>query len=183
MLLPFCFVVAVQSASNGLANAEVLIIRHAERPDLQDALTEKGHARAKAYADYFQHLTIDGRKIRLTHIIAEQSNRTRETVGPLSKASGLPLDTRFATKQQDAMVADLEAHSYGGEILICWHHHAIPKLIDAFGGNAEALIPKGKWPGSTYDWIIDLRFDAQGKLSTAGEKLVHEHLMPGDSAS
>jgi phosphohistidine phosphatase SixA len=185
-ILPlFLFIAAQASAqsdadSKGLANEEILIVRHAERDGAKDALTPDGVDRANAYAKYFKDLSIDGRTIHLTHVIAEKSQRTRLTMEPLSKAIGLPLDTRFATKEAAAMVDDLKHHSYGGEVLICWHHSKMPNLIRALGGNPNKLLPDGMWPDTTYDWIIDLRYDANGHLLATGQKCIHEHLMPGD---
>jgi phosphohistidine phosphatase SixA len=170
-----------QQSPTDLANVEVLIVRHAERQGILDSLTRAGVARSRAYAIYFKNLRLDGRDIHLTHLIAEKSVRTRHTLEPLSKAIGLPLDTRFADDQYQALADDLRAHSYGQEILICWHHGKIPALIRSLGGDPDLLIPGGKWPKGTYDWLIDLRFDASGRLSAANEKLVHEQLMPGDS--
>jgi phosphohistidine phosphatase SixA len=164
-----------------LANVEVLIVRHAERQGEDDELTPAGVARADAYAGYFKTLKLEGRSIHLTHLFAEQSKRTTETLEPLSKAMGLPLDQRFTTKQYPELADDLRTHAYGNEILICWHHSKMPGLITALGGNPEGLLPGGKWPDTTYDWLIDLRFDAAGKLAASDEKCVHEHLMPGDS--
>jgi phosphohistidine phosphatase SixA len=172
---------ATEGSGSALANVEVLIVRHAERQGEEDKLTPAGLARASAYARYFKTLTLGGRHIRLAHLIAEKSERTRRTLEPLSKAIHLPLDTRFSNKQYQALADDLRAHPYGREILICWHHGKIPDLIRAFGGDPDLLIANGKWPKGTYDWIVDLRFDAAGKLSDAGETIVHEHLMPGDS--
>jgi hypothetical protein len=54
-------------------------------------------------------------------------------------------------------------------------------LIKALGGDPTLVIQGGKWPVDTYDWLIDLRFDASGNLLPAGEKCIHEQLMPGDS--
>lgn len=171
---------APRQASNELANVEVLIIRHAERDGILDRLTSAGDARAKAYVHYFENLNLDGRPIHLTHLFAEKSVRTRHTLDPLSHDDGLPLDTRFATPDYDKLADDLRTHSYGKEILICWHHSSIPKLITALGGDTQILLPKGKWPQGTYDWIIDLRFHPSGKLSASSQECVHEHLMPGD---
>ncbi len=173
----------VQDSGKGsaLANVEVLIVRHAERPDFQDALTTAGEARAKAYIHYFQDLKLNGNAIHLTHLFAEKSVRTRHTLDPLSKALGLPLDTRFTTKQYKELADDLRTHSYGNELLICWHHGNIPDLVRALGGDPASFIPNGKWPQGTYDWLVNLRFDASGKLSKENETLVHEHLMPGDA--
>jgi hypothetical protein len=172
-----------QQATTGsaLANVEVLIVRHAERQGEDDALTPAGDARAAAYATYFKTLKLHGQAIHLTHLFAEKSSRTRRTLEPLSKAIGLPLDTRFATKEAQALSNDLRTHKYGNEILICWHHSKMADLITALGGNPESVIPGGKWPKTTFDWIVDLQFDGAGKLAAESETLVHEHLMPGDS--
>jgi len=169
------------AGSSALANVEVLIVRHAEREGEEDKLTPAGVKRANAYARYFKELTLDGRHVRLTHLFAEKSDRTRLTLTPLALAAGLGLDTRFSTKEYENLVVDLRTHVYGHEILVCWHHSKIPDLIRSLGGDPDLLIPGGKWPKGTYDWIVDLRFDAFGKLSPSGEALVHEHLMPGDS--
>ena len=166
---------------NSLSNVEVLIIRHAERQGDEDLLTPAGEARATAYANYFKTLKLHGQPIHLTHLFAEKSLRTRKTLEPLSKSLNLPLDTRFATKEAQALSDDLRTHPYGNEILICWHHSKMADRITALGGNPDLVIPSGKWPKTTYDWIIDLRFDRSGKLSAETETLVHEHLMPGDA--
>ena len=164
--------------SNALDNADVIIIRHAERPDLEDALTPAGKARAKAYAGYFQNLTINGQLVHFTHLVAEKSKRTRETLEPLSRAMATPLDTRFATKEDAPLAADLTQHGHGRTILICWHHHNIPLLIKALGGDPDKFLPGGKWPDSVYDWMVDMHYDGSGHLQS--ETLIHEHLMPND---
>jgi hypothetical protein len=170
-----------RTGDSDLANVEVLVVRHAERQGEEDKLTEAGLARANAYASYFAPLKLNGREIRLTHLFAEKSERTRRTLIPLSKSIGLALDTRFSNGEYQDLAQDLRQHRYGPEILICWHHGSIPRLIRALGGNPDLLIPGGKWPKGTYDWLIDLRFDASGNLSPTGESIVHERLMPGDS--
>jgi phosphohistidine phosphatase SixA len=168
------------TSKSALANVEIFIVRHAERDGDEDRLTPAGEARAAAYAGFFKGLTLHGQHIHLTHLFAEKSVRTRRTLEPLSKSVSLPLDTRFSTKEYPALAEDLRTHPYGKEILICWHHSKMANLITALGGKPDTVIPDGKWPKSTYDWMIDLRYDGSGKLSTASETLVHEHLMPGD---
>jgi hypothetical protein len=56
-------------------------------------------------------------------------------------------------------------------ILIAWHHGMIPALLTALGADTNALVPGGKWPPDTYDWVIALRYDGGGKL-TSSQRIV-----------
>jgi hypothetical protein len=163
----------------------VLIIRHGEKPKSGPELTAAGAARAKAYVGYFKNLRVDGRPFPIDDLIAtadgKKSHRERLTLEPLSAALHRPLDMRFKDKQFGDLVDDLKVSDHGKHILICWHHGNIPAMIDAFGGNASKLIPGGKWPEETFDWLVELKFDSSGHLLPNGQKLIHEHLMPGDS--
>jgi len=167
-----------------LANAIVLIVRHAEKPAEGDELTTAGTARAQAYARYFQNLKIDGKPFRVDHIFAaadsKNSHRPRLTVEPLGQALKLSVDVRFKNKDYEGLVSDLKTHPYGKDIVVCWHHGNIPKLLAAFGAPAS-LVPGGKWPEATYDWMIELKFDSDGKVIPTESKRIAEHLMPGDS--
>jgi hypothetical protein len=168
-----------------LANCTILIIRHAEKPDMGPELTPAGEARAKAYVGYFTHLKLDGKKWHASHLFAaadgKDSHRPRLTITPLSQATGMPLDLRFGSKDVTELATDLQSHRYGREILICWRHGKIPALISALGANPDPLFPSGKWPGETYDWMVEVPFDASGKVKPQEVKILHEHLMPGDS--
>jgi len=171
-------------ASSPLANATVLVIRHAEKPEEGTGLTPAGEARAKAYALYFHKLTIDGKPFRVNHIFAtkdsKKSYRERLTVEPLGKAVNLAIDDRFKNNSFAELAEDLKTHPYGKDILICWHHGKIPELVQALGGPTT-LIPGGKWPAATFDWVVELKFDPSGKIDLKRTKVIHEHLMPGDS--
>lgn len=170
-----------QQAQDDLAGNTVLLVRHAEKPTEGSGdvgLTEKGRRRALAYARYFEPFHEDGLTVKPTALYAgadsKGSNRPRLTLEPLSKASGLPLDTSVGTKDAEAMVALLRTHPHGATPLLCWRHGAIPALLTAFGGEPEKVLPGGKWPDETFDWVIVLRFGPDGKL--ASEKLVKETL-------
>ncbi|HWD42062.1 MAG TPA: hypothetical protein VG944_24705 [Fimbriimonas sp.] len=174
------------AASNSqLAKAEILIIRHAEKPEQGSGLTAAGWARAKLYVGYFQHLTLRGKAVHLTHIFAssdsDSSSRPRLTVEPLAAALHMKVDTRYKNRAYDELVEDLEQHPYGKEILICWRHGKIPSLLKSLGVKPKQVIKDGKWPSNTYDWLIEVPFDGSGNVKTASVKLVKEHLLPGDS--
>ncbi len=167
-----------------LAGVTVLIIRHAEKPDIGAGLTPEGTKRAQAYVGYFKSFRVEGKPLKLAHIFAasdsKKSHRPRLTVEPLANALHADLDLRFADKDPEALAGDLQSHDYGKEILICWRHGEIPALLQALGANPATYVPEGKWPGSVYDRVIELHFNKEGKVETAKSKLIYEHLMPGD---
>jgi hypothetical protein len=162
----------LQTALPGLANKWVLVVRHAEKPADGTGLTPAGEARAKAYVNYFTHYkTATGVNLKLSVLIAtkdtKKSFRERLTLEPLSAATGLPLNLKYKEKDFNTMVSDLGATPQSGNVLICWHHGGIPELVTALGSNGEAMFPGGKWPADHFDYVIELHYDAQGKVIPA----------------
>ena len=66
----------------------------------------------------------------------------------------------------------------GHVILIAWHQGNIPELVEALGADSNKIFPKGNWQDDVYGWVIQLRYDADGKLIDA--KRINEKLMPDD---
>jgi hypothetical protein len=167
-----------------LANVEVLIVRHAEKPADGKLLNAAGVARANAYVAYFKNLKIDGQAVHLDHIFAtaesKNSDRERLTVAPLAKSLGLTVDDRYKNKAYGDLADDVRTHRYGHELLICWHHGNIPAIVTALQGDSAKLFPTGKWADDHFDWLVELHYDALGRIQPNKTKLIHEHLMPGD---
>ena len=180
----FTFTLTLAAYSqNGPKDAVVLIIRHAEDGGPGQALAPRGQERAEAYKDYFLKFTVDSKPQEPTVIFAakdsKKSHRPRLTMEPFAKAANLKIDTRFGNNQSADLAADLRANQQGKVILICWRHPYVPDLLRALGASPEDLLPRGKWPGSVYDWVILLSYDQQGRL--ASSRRINEHLAPGDS--
>jgi hypothetical protein len=176
----------VAGNSNSLSNAVIFIIRHAEKTETGMELTPAGVERANAYTNYFRSFALDSKPLRLDCLIAtadsKNSQRCRLTLEPLSKSLGLPLDTRYKNKESTNLVAELQSRPHGSQILICWHHEQIPVLIQALGADPATLLPDGKWPDDVFSWVIQLRYDSQGRLIPGASKRLSENLMPGDAA-
>ena len=160
-----------------LADNTVLIIRHAEKPEVGNALTPAGEARARAYISYFEPFHEEGWNVRADSLFAgtdsESSIRPRLTLEPISKATGLSLNTSVGTKEPEKLVALLRTQPHGSHPLIAWRHGQIPALLHAFGAS-PTLLPEGKWPDGTFDWVIVLQFDRNGALQK--QELIQEHL-------
>jgi hypothetical protein len=181
--------------SAGTGAGPVMVIRHAEKPaksatsdgiDLRGrpdshSLTRQGWTRAAYLPELFtpSPTTGSGTGSRLPQprtIYASgpgqgdgEGTRSRETVGPLAAALGVPVNTRFS-RGQETQLARAAATS-PGPVLICWQHGAIPAIGAAFTPAAP-----GSWPDETYDqvWMFTpaaggWRFDQLG-----------QELLPGD---
>jgi len=167
----------------GLADATILIIRHAEKPDSGPGLAPEGEQRAKAYVNYFQNYKIGTETFKVDALIGSansgESHRPELTLQPLSKALHLPIDVRFRDKDYEYLVNDLHVRPRGKTILICWHHGEIPGLLAALGADPEAVLHKGDWPNKVFSWVMQLRFDHDGHLLDSTR--VEENLLPGDA--
>jgi len=166
--------------SNGLKNAAVLIIRHAEKLESGQDLSPAGFQRADAYVNYFGEFSLEGKPLKLDSLFAaadsKNSHRPRLTLEPLSRALHLSIDTNFKDKAPALLADELKSKPHGPEILICWHHGKIPELLRDLGANPAALLPDGKWPDGEFGWVIELRYDGDGKLMADQCRRIDEHI-------
>jgi hypothetical protein len=166
-------------ASMEMAGVTILIVRHAEKPESGPDLSPAGSARAAAYARYFNPFSAAaGGAFTPDMLVASRdttkSDRPELTLAPLSVAIGLPIDTRFANHDVKNLAETLRSTAHGKHILIAWHHGHIPKLIRALGGNPARVLPGGEWPDNVYDWVVELSFDNDGRLTD--ERKIDENL-------
>jgi hypothetical protein len=47
--------------------------------------------------------------------------------------------------------------------------------------NPLDLIPNNTWPEDRYNWLIELRYDGNGRLEPSQDKLLVEHILPTDT--
>lgn len=167
-----------------LQDATILIIRHAEKPAWGPELSPTGERRAEAYVQYFTNFTVDSQPLRLDYLIAaadsKQSQRPRLTIKPLSKALHLGISLKYEDKNYRDLVSELQTKNRGKAILICWHRGMIPELVQALGADPLILLPGGVWPLDQFSWVLQLRYDHQGRLIPEQTKRIQEHLLPED---
>lgn len=164
----------------GLADATVLIVRHAEKPYIGRGLDARGVARSKAYVGYFENFRLDGAPLHIDTLIAtadsQESIRPRLTLAPLSEAMHIPIQQPFA----DAAVGDLAAWlgtgRKGRTILVAWHHGEIPALVAKLGADPGALFAFRHWSPSVFDDVVVLRFDDAGQLIPGETRVVREDI-------
>lgn len=158
-----------QAAANHLANTTVLVIRHAEKPDSGSSLSPAGFIRAQKYAQYFHPLLIDGQRLQPDTLYAGADSagsiRPRLTLEPLSRATGISLNSTYATNEPAQFAhALLATEQHGSCILIAWRHKKIAALLKALGADPSTLLPESTWPDEVYDWVILLHHDAAGHI-------------------
>jgi hypothetical protein len=151
------------AASFALAQpAQVIIIRHAERPPQKGAvnLSLKGQVRAMALVPFFTQtpeLIYQGLPVGLfaTKIVAgDLSHFTLETIEPLSKRLRVLTDAHYAKWEVGNLAHEVLSNPKFERrtVFICWDREFIPQLAAALGVRPEPP----PWPEYVFDrvWII-----------------------------
>ena len=154
------------SASLDALPAQVILIRHAEKPLEGNELTIEGQKRAAALATYFTKAPEVLRFGPPAALYAmrpareDSSVRPIQTLTPLASVLNLKINTDYSNDQYLEMVRAIKNNpAYLGKmVLICWEHHVIPEIARAFGA---AQAPK-KWHGHVFDRVWILTFNPKG---------------------
>jgi hypothetical protein len=162
--------------------AQVLLIRHAEKPKSGPGLSKAGLERAAAFVPFFtidplpgvnQPVAIFAQTSSKNH----KSTRPVQTVAPLSNALGIPLFARYTWGSYESMVSDIMSDSdYDGKtVLICWEHSRLGDIAAAFG-----VSPKPTYPSGVYDrlWVIDIDGNKEASFHDLPQQLMY-----GDTAT
>jgi broad specificity phosphatase PhoE len=173
------------------APAQIIIIRHAEKPETGSELNAKGAKRAEALVWFFKAEPAVTRYGTPAAIYAaapkneDSSVRSIQTVTPLARALRLPINTDFTRGQTHKIVVDImENPAYKGRmVLICWQHTNITEIVKELAdykgswNDAQYFLP-GKWPDEAFDraWVLNF---TKGKVVSFQD--VPQRLLPGDS--
>ncbi len=137
----------------------IVIIRHGEKPEppLTEGhdLSDRGRIRAAALVPYVL-CTFGKPDILVATKLPKRAddNRTNETLRPLAKKLGRKIKTPAeADEPERAAEYILDRADAKRFILVCWEHHAIPRLAEALGASH---VPK-KWPDDRFDQALVLR--------------------------
>jgi hypothetical protein len=176
LLLAWPFCVAGAEAKP----AQVIIIRHAEKPPVGHHLSPQGRRRAAALVPYFLETPEVTRFKTPVAVYAQKStpehlsHRPVETVKGLAMALGLEL-IQVPRGEYARMVAEINAKAeYEGKmVLICWEHHAMRGLARAFGVKDAP-----NYPDNAFDrtWVLTF---GDGKPTF---QELRQKLMYGDSS-
>ena len=155
---------------------EILIIRHAEKPDSSGDpnLTPRGYARAVALLPFFSS-TFDTPDYVFATQGSKHSNRPVQTITPLAGALHMALDSKVADADYVLLAQDILTNpQYKGKMLIiCWHHGTIPALAKALGISD----PPQSWPDTVFDRVWRIQYTDSGPTLAN----LPQHILFGDS--
>lgn len=163
--------------------AQVVLLRHAEKPDNASALhlSPRGAERARALVSLLgksSTLTSNAPIAALyaTHLTKhDRSQRTGETLAPLAKDLGLPVQAPYESEFYSLLARDILANGgYRGKtVVICWTHHSLAGLAAALGAKPKPA----PWKDKTFDrlWLI------KPGASEVNFQDFPQHLLKGDS--
>ncbi|MBC7691149.1 MAG: hypothetical protein H7222_05220 [Methylotenera sp.] len=183
ILFSSCASLCLTATLSLAAPAQVVILRHGEKPDVGNDLSPQGYARAKGLVAFFQTsplITKFGTPVALyaaSPVHDDGSVRSIETLTPTSQALKLPLHTQFNKHQIPEMVREiLGTSAYDNKtVIICLPHASIPETAHQFG----AVHAPADWTQGAYDRVWILGF-AHGQVTSFQDR--PEHVLPGDSA-
>lgn len=168
-ILRAIFILVTVAGTAWAAPAQVILIRHAEKPAVGTELSPQGFKRAEALVNFFkteEAVTSYGTPVAIYAAAPkneDSSIRSIQTVTPLARALNLTVDTRFTRGQTNKIVRDLmENPAYDGRmVLICWQHTNLVEIaqnLAEYNSSPRVSIPQ-LWPDQTYDrvWILDLK--------------------------
>ncbi|MSU51032.1 MAG: hypothetical protein EXS37_18405 [Opitutus sp.] len=162
--------------------AQIIFLRHAEKPPSGPELSKRGQKRAQALVQLF---TRDPRALEhgpAVAIFAMKPARNRgsvraiQTMEAVGRALNVPVHSRLTREEIAPLVrAIIDTPAYDRKtVVVCWEHKKIPEMLAAFGWSGGP----GKWRREVYDrlWVLDF---------TRGEptqfRNLPQNLLPGDA--
>lgn len=134
--------------------AQVIIIRHGEKPEVGNTLSAKGEERAGALPVFFQTnpLVLDfGFPVAIftfrPRIGGNTSIRGIETITPTAESFGFPVHSPY-TVTETTQVAQLilnESMYDGKMVLMCWEHNNMKNLVTALGAPTPPDYPDDRF--------------------------------------
>lgn len=151
----------------------IMIIRHGEKPGKGGGhgLTAAGWARAQGLTSVFGGSRAGFAAPRAIFAAgatsAGRGQRTRETVSPLSRKLGVPVNTAFGKGQEAALARAATAKSANGPVLISWQHGEIPAIAKAL--KVVGKKPSG-WSKGNYDGVWKFTWTPRGWVFSEGSE-------------
>jgi len=134
--------------------AHVIIIRHGEKPDEGDGLSELGKRRAQYIARCMSQeqptVALPAGKpsyVMASHGKDDHSHRPIDTVAPLAAALGLKLDEGTYFKDSKGFAQHIQSVLQPkSTLVVAWHHGEIAELVKELLGQEQWRLGDLAWP-------------------------------------
>ncbi|HXI51413.1 MAG TPA: histidine phosphatase family protein [Candidatus Saccharimonadales bacterium] len=178
-----CFVLLLPPWSVRAQPAQIILLRHGEKPDEASSvhLSARGEERAQALATLLGPGSRFTTNAPIASLLATQvtrhdrSHRTSETLAPLGRVLGLPVEPSADSDNYRQLAHRIlsDRNWRGKTVVICWTHHDLAQLAGALGVRPTPPA----WKEKVYDRLWILNFD-HGHPTLSD---VPQHLLKGDS--
>jgi hypothetical protein len=162
--------------------AQILLLRHAEKPEAGGELSSMGWERARLlptmfHRDEFKKFGDPVALIAMAPKDKKGSVRPIQTLKYVSDEFHLGINSDYTDEKVDEMVKFVTDNpAYQGKfIVICWNHGSVKKIVKGFG-----LKKPPKMTGEEFDRAYLMTFPAEGKGSLEN---LPERLLPTDSST
>lgn len=161
--------------------AEVLLLRHGEKPENGSELNERGWERAKALPNLFHkrgEIEKLGTPVALYGMAPKKTKgsvRAIQTLKYVAEDFHLSVIDRFTDEDVDAMVNEvLDKKEYDGKfVVICWNHDSMKDIAKWFGVKHAPKYPKEAFDRA---WLITFHGEDRPTMED-----LPQHLLSGDS--
>lgn len=162
--------------------AQILLMRHGEKPDVGNELSAEGWKRAQLLPTLFVNRAefktygLPASLYAMAPKKADGSVRAIQTLKYVSDQFNIPIETQFTRDQVSELVNNIknDKNLDGKMIVICWEHKV---LIDIAAGLGFPQL--NSWPSEQFDRVWMLNFTENGKPLNYLD--LAEKLLPGDS--
>lgn len=146
--------------------SQIIIIRHAEKPENSDYLSPKGQIRALALQVYFKTdpFVLDFGPPKAIFTFRPESPhhsfRGIETMTPLARLLHLKIHDQYKGDEFESLAKTvLQDKKYDNiPVLICWGHGKIPQLLNALG-----IANVAEFSSKDFDLVFKITFDKDQK--------------------
>jgi len=162
-LLSLVFIIQTKPCDE---HSQLMIIRHAEKPDTGDDISREGECRAMKLSSCFNGDNLQIPDMLFTYIPTSERSSLRglETLLPISKKLSIPIYT-YRSVDWIRMLDDIRTRICGKTLLLAWHHNApgIRDIALEFGVNKDLVSAFTMLYAENYDvvWMIDYASDGE----------------------
>lgn len=183
----FFLVLVFYSTTLHALPGQVIIVRHGEKNTVNFELTSAGVERAEALSSYLTLPNNEPGFVGLagtTNVVLfdyglpfalfaarpvpisekfddDYTVRCIQTLVPTALKLNLPIHSPYGSDQEDELAQYIlnEPRFNGKNIVICWHHNLIYKLIQAFGYLPDPdITPPNSYPDKRFDAVWRMTF-------------------------